>query len=201
MNEKFDHIQNLASIDDLEDEVAASAAILVLLGSSKYFGSANCLRELKAAKDAEKPLVLLHDDDFQKKGAPLEQLRSACPDELRGYTFGSHWQESLRENSSQRTDSASMRSQRTVGADEERRVIPWHRVHEFQMVSLRQIAEEMLMVSPAYNSGPVNLYVTNDQTHRALLFNKKVPLWVSPFNAVSTVAFGLAAHPSLASDS
>ena len=38
------------SIDALEEYVAASALVLVMLGSPRYFKSANCLRELQAAR-------------------------------------------------------------------------------------------------------------------------------------------------------
>ena len=49
----FLDIDNLESIDELEAYVKASAMLLVLLGSPKYFCSANCLRELRAAKAHE----------------------------------------------------------------------------------------------------------------------------------------------------
>ena len=66
----------LESIDVLEAYVAASQSMLILLGHPAYFGSQNCLREAKMAKAQSLPLVLVHDADPTKGGAPLADLKA-----------------------------------------------------------------------------------------------------------------------------
>ena len=56
----FLDVDDLDSIDALEVHVDESAAMLLLLGSANYFRSANCRREVVAAKAADLPLLLLH---------------------------------------------------------------------------------------------------------------------------------------------
>ena len=48
---------------------------------------ADCLREIKATIELEKPLVLTHEQQEDKGGGPLEQLQAECPDELRGPVY------------------------------------------------------------------------------------------------------------------
>ena len=56
-------------IKDLEEYVEASTTVLILLGSVRYFKSTNCLREVSAAKENGRPLVLVHEADAQKKAS------------------------------------------------------------------------------------------------------------------------------------
>ena len=149
----FLDVDDLESIDALEAYVAESAAVLVLLGSTRYFTSDNCRREVAAASEGAKPLVLLHDADGKKHGGPLEELKRACSEEDRAFVFGA--------------------------GHAERPVIPWHRVRDFQLVSLRQIAEQVVRASPAYEGVPVALYLPGD---RSLTFRHRVGLWVSEAN-------------------
>ena len=121
----FLDIDNLRSVDELEAYVGESAAVLVLLGSPSYFKSANCRRELTAAMERGAPLILLHDADERKAGAPLDELTVACPAECRAFVFGS--------------------------AEAPRPVVRWQRIWEFQLVSLAQVAEALLLSSPLYH--------------------------------------------------
>ena len=116
----FLDVDDLRSIDDLETYVEESAAVLILLGSERYFESRNCLREVAASKARQKPLLLLHDSDPKNNGCPLDVLKAACPDEHRAFVFGEE-------------SSSGLRS-----------VIPWHRIKDFQLVSVKQVAEAML---------------------------------------------------------
>ena len=75
----FRDVDNLKSLDALEGEVAASQAMLVLLGSPAYFASPNCRREVAAAMSHKVPLILVHDSDEGKGGAKLETLEICCP--------------------------------------------------------------------------------------------------------------------------
>jgi hypothetical protein len=67
-----------------------------------------------------KPICLTRETDPNKGGLPLVTLKQQCPKELRAELF---W-----------TDAA----------------VPWHRASDFQLVSLKQIAERMLLASPKY---------------------------------------------------
>ena len=110
----FLDVDDLTSIDELEAHVAASATVLILLGSPKYWSSINCLREVAAAETHALPLILVHDADPQKNGAPLADLEQSCPEAHHRYVFGG------------------------------RNVIPWLRVSDFQLASLAQIGEQLL---------------------------------------------------------
>ena len=128
----FLDVDDLDDISRLEKHVEASATMLVMLGAPGYFASKNCLRELAAAQTKDMPLVLVHDQDVGKGGSPLEVLKTACrsdtiphehdraPSEFFDFLF--------------------------VG----REVIPWHRFTPLQLVTLKRIAEEMLLGLPAY---------------------------------------------------
>ena len=83
----FLDVDDLRSVDALETYVNDSATVLILLGSPRYFKSANCLREVTAAKNKCLPLVCVHDADPQKNGSSLDVLRAVCPEEHRDYIF------------------------------------------------------------------------------------------------------------------
>ena len=152
----FLDVDNLESIDELEAYVEASAMLLVLLGSPKYFYSANCLRELRAAKTHELPLVCVHDSDPTKHGGPLADLRAACSPEFSELVFGTP-------------------------------LVVWHRVHDFQLVSLAAIVEHFLRSSPPH--AEVSLEVPGALAWAQIRFNASTPLYVSRHNPeASTVA-------------
>ena len=67
--------------------------------------------EIRGALQAGRKLLLVHETDENKGGAPLDRLRSECAAEVRQYVFGSEASPSD--------------------------VIPWHRISDFQLVSLR----------------------------------------------------------------
>ena len=56
----FLDVDDLVSIEHLEAHVEQSASMLVLLGSERYFRSANCLRELEAAKARRLRSIRVH---------------------------------------------------------------------------------------------------------------------------------------------
>ena len=92
--------------------------------SKGYFKSANCLREARCTVAKRKPITLVHDPaSYLSTYMPLETIRDdECPDELRLDIFG-------------------------VGGGE-REVIPWHRIYDFQLVSLKLLAEHLLLGCP-----------------------------------------------------
>ena len=111
-------------IEELETYVAQSACIALFL-SKGYLLSKNCLREVRASLDGEKPLVRVWEADTARGGAPLHELRDKeCPPSVRGYVF-----------------------------DPEALYIQWHRMADFQLVSLKLLAQHLLLASPEYEGG------------------------------------------------
>ena len=107
-------------IGDLEGYVRATSVMLFFL-SKKYFGSRNCLKEIRATLEQKKPLVLVQEQQEDKGGGPLELLKAECRDE-------------------------QMREAIFDG----RTPIVWHRISHFQNLTLKLIATEMLRNEPSY---------------------------------------------------
>ena len=80
------------------------------------FFSANCKKEISFTLDNKSPIILLHETDPARGGAPIEQLMTDCPDEWREQIF-----------------------------DPYRPVIPWLRIKDFKLVSLKMIVSSMLV--------------------------------------------------------
>ena len=59
--------------------------------SRGYLRSTNCLREVRAAREMGKPLVLVHEADPDKGGCTLAELRSECPKDLQATIFDARW--------------------------------------------------------------------------------------------------------------
>ena len=89
--------------------------------SRGYLRSTNCLREIRAALEMGKPLVLVHEADPDKGGGTLAELRSECPEELQAAIFDAGWP-----------------------------MVVWHRIEAFQHASLKVIAEALLLKTPKY---------------------------------------------------
>jgi len=115
----FLDVDDLEEIGRLEDYVDASHAILCFL-SRGYFFSANCLRELDEARRLSKQLILVHEANPQRGGVGLDVLRTDCDAKGR--------------------DAAELFDGRPV--------IPWLRIAEFQLHTLRLIAEEIVRTLP-----------------------------------------------------
>ncbi len=98
----------------LDQHVQESAAIVVFL-SEGYFYSQNCQRELDAMVDAKKPIILVHETDRRKGGISLVDAISQCPARHREALFGAH----------------------------QLPPIPWLRIHDFQLQSLKMILEQV----------------------------------------------------------
>ena len=118
----FLDIDDLEDIGALEDYVRSTRVMLFFL-STNYFGSRNCLREIKASIEQEKPLVLVQEQQEDKGGGPLDTLKAECrDDQMRGEIFDG------------------------------RTPIVWHRISHFQNLSLKLIATEMLRLDPKFHS-------------------------------------------------
>jgi hypothetical protein len=117
----FLDVDDLQDIGDLEGYVHESAVVLFFL-SRRYFQSRNCLREIVASLEQQKPLVLVHEQQQEKGGGPLDLLKSECPKERRALIFDG------------------------------RTPITWHRIKDYQNLTLKLIATEMLCHSPVYRT-------------------------------------------------
>jgi hypothetical protein len=153
----FLDVDDLASVERLEEYVGGSAAMLVFLGSPAYLASANCLRELAAATAHRVPLIRVHESDPVKNGAPIDALERMCPDEHRCNLFG------------HRTDGAQL------GA-----MLGWHRTRDFQVACLAQIAEQTLLASPSYASeASLPLYMPGALAWASPAFASRTPIYTS----------------------
>ena len=54
------------------------------------FFSANCKKEIGFTLDNGSPIILLHETDPARGGAPIEQLMTDCPDDWREQIFAPH---------------------------------------------------------------------------------------------------------------
>ena len=78
----FLDVDDLESIDALEEYIDASQAIMIFV-SKGYFGSKNCLREARTTVEKSKPIALVYDP--VRGGATLESIEEdECPVELKG---------------------------------------------------------------------------------------------------------------------
>ena len=111
-------MQVFLDVDDLEDlvflerDIKATAVVLLFLTKS-YFKSINCLREIRACEEDDKPLILVRETAPNKGGAPMERLLDECPEDLRKFVF----------------------SKGRLG-----RVIPFYRLERVWAMTLQQIA-------------------------------------------------------------
>jgi len=158
----FLDVDDLVEIGDLEWYIEASQCILIFL-SKGYFFSRNCLREMDHSLLLNKPLVLVHEVDPGKGGAPLETLMSDCPDEACDAVFGGKERPS-------------------------RDIIVWHRISDFQLISLKMVAARLLHATPKFDSRPMPvLYVPGEISRLPLGFKKRTHLFVSPKNPGAAV--------------
>ncbi|KAL1515069.1 hypothetical protein AB1Y20_004134 [Prymnesium parvum] len=67
--------------------------------------------------------------------------------------------------------------------DDRKEIIPWHRMAEFQLFSLKKIAEHMLHATPLYiNSPKPTLYVPGELTTQPLTFRRQAKVHLSSHN-------------------
>ena len=127
----FLDVDDLESIDELEVYVDATAVIMIFL-SGGYFKSGNCLREARCTLEKKKPIVLMHDPN----GAALETIKAdECPEDMLGPIFKHR--------------------------DAWREVIEWHRIKDFQIISLKLLAHQLLIGCPS-DKGTRNRHLGTD---------------------------------------
>ena len=135
--------------------MAQRGILVYALPCRSYFQSRNCLREVRASTDSNKPIVLVHEDDPMHGGATLEALKLECEDE---------------------------KLRHSVFADRHEPIV-WLRIADFQLVSLKLILEAVLLHSPAYKmQSELALYVPGELAQQTLRFVSPVVLYVSRSN-------------------
>lgn len=127
----MDSIDDLQTTGDLELYIERSQCVLLFLSRS-YFQSKNCHREVVATFVQHKSMVMVHEPDAARGGAPLLTLRAE---------FMKHVPHD---------DPATAAAHATAIFDEPDNLIPWYRASDFQLHSLRLIAERMLWASNSY---------------------------------------------------
>ena len=111
----FLDVDDLEEIGQLDNYVRQTQSMLLFL-SKGYFFSANCKKEVAATLANNNPVMLLHETDPNRGGTSIEQMLADCPDDWREEIFVPR-----------------------------RPVIPWLRVKEFKIVSLKMIVSSMLL--------------------------------------------------------
>ena len=96
----------------------------------------------------EKDTALTLVHDPLKGGSGHELMESECPDELKLRVF------------------------------EMREMIEWHRLHHFQLISLKMIAAQLLLGSPAFKTmDKISIYVPNELMRRKIVFKTPAGSW------------------------
>ena len=177
---------DLDDLDDLsliESHVADSQCVLLFL-SRGFFHSNHCLREVRAMAAGTKPLVLVHESDESRGGAPLERLKMESADSgFREYVFNAPAMVVTRGR--QGSGGGVSRLSGKGGEGEPREVISWHRLADFQLVSLKHIAAAVLHSSPPYQGfvAMPRLYVPEEVGESELEFEAPLVVSVSSSNA------------------
>ena len=150
---------DLLDISLLEQHVAESLVVLLFL-TPGYWSSQNCLREVRAAVEQEKPLITVA--DVEQNGRELQMEYDDCPANLRGQIFGPR-------------SSASL---------EAGKIILWMRLKAFQIESIRLVATRMLMATRKSTalSQEVNLVAPKEIRRARLYFESSHALYFSSYN-------------------
>lgn len=111
--------------------------------------------------DQKKPRCIVVDP--ARGGASLHEIEANCPPHLHLSVFGG-------------------------GARPKRDIITWHRIKDFQLVSIKMLAEQLLIGCLRERSllggpeGGLALYVPGELQRQKLLLNRRVVLYASPHN-------------------
>jgi len=150
-------------VDDLEDtgalEEYVDTSAVIMIFVSKGYFKSGNC--LREANCAvEKKKPITLVHDPVRGGAKLDFIRDEeCPDELRGPVFNG------------------------------RSVIEWHRIKDFQLVSLELLAEQLLFGCPSFaDQLSVPLFVPGEITRTPLAFRSAVTLYASPNNPGAAAA-------------
>ena len=155
-----------------------ATSVMLLFISKKYFGSRNCLREVRASLEQEKPLILVYEQQEDKGGGPLDVLQAECLN-------------------------AEMRAKIFDG----RNPITWHRISHYQKLTLKHIATNTLRHNPRYSSildgsEELTLVLPGEINISELQLPGPIVLWCSPGNlgALEVAKELVASLPSVSSN-
>ena len=154
----FLDVDDLEEIGDLELYIDQSVVINTFL-SHGYFQSKNCLREVQATIVKQKPFMLTHEVDKSKGGGTVDEIKCELVDEqLRAAVF-----------------------------TQERRITVWYRIADFQLVSLKLLAEFTLLNTPQYvNCTALPIFIPGELLREQLGFSNRVTIVASMHNPGAT---------------
>jgi len=121
----------------------------------------DCLREVQATVDQKKPLCIVIDP--VRGGAPLHEIEAECDAHFQHAIFGG-------------------------GARPKRDIITWHRIKDFQLVSIKLLAEQLQIGCLRERSllgGPDSsmvLYVPGELQRQRLVLSRRLVVYASPHN-------------------
>lgn len=127
---------------------------MLIFLSRGYFVSKNCLREVRAAVDGAKPLILVREPQSNKGGASVAEMRNEAPADLVDAVFGG------------------------------REAIDLHRMESFRLHGFEMIASQLLWHLPASKGSlsPPSLTYYGRLTDREWYFDSEQVLLVSSNN-------------------
>jgi hypothetical protein len=146
----------------IEPETCASRSRPPLAeGLTRAIRGPRSRRELYAALDNDVPIILVHEADEGKGGAPLDDLKAECREHCRAGTL------------------------RRAFAGETGGEIRWVRAQEFQLVSLKQMGRAILRQTPLYKEAQrllldKGLFIPGEVP--PMFFSERVRLAVCPQN-------------------
>jgi hypothetical protein len=153
----FLDVDDLEDISLLEKYVEFTQCMLVLL-TKGYFYSRNCLRELNSIFTLRKPFLSVHEADSGRGGGPLSVMRA---------------------------DAEASRSEVAPALfSETALIVTWHRVSEYQLLSLKIIAEKVVHTMPSYIQlkQPPGLFIADELLRQTYVFRTPVIVYVSRSN-------------------
>jgi hypothetical protein len=131
------------------------------LANTCTFCHTDCLREVQATVDQKKPLCIVIDP--VRGGAPLHEIEAECDAHFQHAIFGG-------------------------GARPKRDIITWHRIKDFQLVSIKLLAEQLQIGCLRERSllgGPDSsmvLYVPGELQRQRLVLSRRLVVYASPHN-------------------
>merc|ERR1719174_2749551 len=126
--------------------------------SKGYFHSKNCLREARCSIEKSKPLALMHDP--VRGGAKLKTIiEEECPDEMRDHIF----------------------------TNAQREMIIYHRIKDFQLVTMRILAQQTLAECPDFKGKHASASHA-DVARKKLSFEEPITVYASVHNPGANLA-------------
>ena len=163
-------------LDDIArlDEYIAQSQLMMLYVSRGYFTSAACQAEMMSMVKWGKPFLLIHESDPKNGGKPWDEFVQECPEQLNatgifgrlppeylqgiqdsgilegGQADPGHWKRDGWFKASMRPDAPTvaytLRLKEQILGRHHTPVV-WHRIPDFQIVSLKGIAQALLQTS------------------------------------------------------